>query len=254
MSATRTARRTAILDAVHRSGAVSVVDLARQFDVTPQTIRRDLRDLNGDGLVQKRFGGAFAAPGVARYGRVERQGTLAEVKQKLVLALEEFLVDGATIYVGLGTTFATLHEIVVRHPGVLIATPNLDVAHACALNTDATVYVYGGYLRSKDLAVLTTFDAGRGRFKFDAALIGASAIDEDGDVLEFDPMEVELTRSILPDARKVVLVAHAAKFGRHAPHRVTRLRDIDVLVTNGNPRTRLATADALRDVRVVSVE
>jgi DeoR family glycerol-3-phosphate regulon repressor len=254
MSATRTARRTAILDAVHRSGAVSVVDLARQFDVTPQTIRRDLRDLNGDGLVQKRFGGAFAAPGVARYGRQERQGTLAEVKQKLVLALEEFLVDGATIYVGLGTTFATLHEIVAHHPGVLIATPNLDVAHTCALNTDATVYVYGGYLRSKDLAVLTTFDASRGRFKFDVALIGASAIDEDGDVLEFDPMEVELTRSILPDARKVVLVAHAAKFGRRAPHRVTRLRDIDVLVTNGDPRSRLTAADALRDVRVIGVE
>lgn len=253
MSGVLTERRTAILDAVRRNGAVSVTELAHRFDVTQQTIRRDLHILDSNGLIQKGFGGAFASPGVARYGHLERQSTLAGVKKKLVAALEEFLVDNATIFVGLGTTFASLHEVLARHPGVLVATPNLDVAYSCALNTDATVFIYGGYVRNKDTAVLTTIDEQRNRFKFDVALIGASAVDEDGAVLEFDPMEVELTRSILSHSRRVVLVVHDEKFGRRAPHRVTHIRDIDVLVTNGDAMRRLP-AGLLDGVRVIDVD
>ena len=139
-----TARQTDILGAVRAQGAVSVAALAIQFDVTHQTIRRDLRVLQELGLLQKGFGAAFASPGVARHGHDEREVTLVEVKRRLVQALEEFLTPDATVFVGLGTTFDSLHEVVERHPGILIATPNLTVAHTCALNTDATVYVYGG--------------------------------------------------------------------------------------------------------------
>jgi DeoR family glycerol-3-phosphate regulon repressor len=231
-----TSRQSAILDAVRVQGAVSVATLATEFDVTHQTIRRDLRTLEELGLLQKGFGAAFAAPGVARHGHDEREATLAGVKRRLVHALDEFFTPDATVFVGLGTTFDTLHEVVERHPGVLIATPNLTVAHTCALNTDATVYVYGGYVRNKDSSVLTMSDESRRRFKFDVAIIGASAIDEQGVVLEFDPMEVELVRDILPQSRQVILVAHDEKFGRRAPHVVTTLAEVDILISNAAPQ------------------
>src|SRR5690606_34545659 len=178
------------------------------------------------GLLQKGFGAAFASPGVARHGHDEREATLVEVKRRLVRALEEFLTPDATVFVGLGTTFDSLHEVVERHPGILIATPNLTVAHTCALTTNATVYVYGGYVRNKDSSVLTMSDESRHRFKFDAAILGASAIDEQGAVLEFDPMEVGLVRDILTQSRQIILVAHDEKFGRRAPHIVTTLAGI----------------------------
>jgi DeoR family glycerol-3-phosphate regulon repressor len=229
-----TRRQAQILDAVRAQGAVSVANLATQFDVTHQTIRRDLRALQDRGLLQKGFGAAFASPGVARHGYDERHGTLLGVKRRLVQALEEYLTPDATIFVGLGTTFDSLHEIVERHPGILIATPNLTVAYTCALKTDATVYVYGGYVRNKDSSILTMSDESRRRFKFDVAIIGASAVDDEGSVLEFDPMEVELTRDVLSQSRQVILVAHDEKFGRRAPHLVTHLDKIDVLITNAN--------------------
>ena len=227
-----TVRQSEILDAVRALGAVSVAALATQFDVTHQTIRRDLRTLQELGLLQKGFGAAFASPGVARHGHEEREATLVEVKRRLVQALAEFLTPDATIFVGLGTTFDSLHEVVDRHPGILIATPNLTVAHTCALNTNATVYVYGGYVRNKDSSILTMSDESRRRFKFDVAVIGASAIDEEGSVLEFDPMEVDLVRDVLKQSRQVILVAHDEKFGRHAPHVVTTLNEVDVLITS----------------------
>ena len=231
-----TTRQSAILDAVRLQGAVSVAALATEFDVTHQTIRRDLRTLQDLGLLQKGFGAAFASPGVARHGHDEREQTLAEVKRRLVQALEEFLTPDATIFVGLGTTFDSLHEVVESHPGILIATPNLTVAHTCALNTNATVYVYGGYVRNKDSSVLTMSDESRHRFRFDVAIIGASAIDEQGVVLEFDPMEVDLVCDVLAQSRQVILVAHDEKFGRRAPHVVTTLDEVDILISNAPPR------------------
>lgn len=246
-------RQAAILDAVRADGAASVSELAARFGVTSQTIRRDLRALQFRGLLLKGFGGAFAAPGVAHRSYDERHVLQVAVKKRLVAALDEFLVAGATVFVGLGTTFHSLHEVAARHPGVLIATPNLQVAYTCALNSNATVYVYGGYVRNRDSSVLTLPDANRGRFKFDTAIIGASAIDEDGSVLEFDPMEVDLVRDILVHSRQIVLVAHDEKFRQRAPHQVTHIDDIDVLVTNGDPAGRFRSADALKQVRIVSV-
>ena len=240
-----TLRQSEILDAVRAQGAVSVAVLATQFDVTHQTIRRDLRTLQELGQLQKGFGAAFASPGVARHAHSERESTLAEVKRRLVQALDRFLTPGATVFVGLGTTFDSLHQVVDGHSGILIATPNLTVAHTCALNTDATVYVYGGYVRNKDSSVLTISDESRHRFKFDVAVIGASAIDEQGTVLEFDPMEVDLVRDVLSESRQVILVAHAEKFGRRAPHIVTTLSGVDVLISDAVPQLRDEKGDTL---------
>jgi DeoR family glycerol-3-phosphate regulon repressor len=246
-------RQAQILEAVRANGAVAVSELAANFSVTTQTIRRDLKVLGERGLLVKGFGGAFAAPGVARYTYSERHNTEVDVKRQLVEALKPFLFDGATIFVGLGTTFHSLHTVIADFPGVLIATPNLEVVYSCALHTDATVYVYGGYVRNKDTSILTLGGANRQRFKFDLALIGASAIDRDGAVLEFDPMEVDLTREVLAQARQVILVAHDGKFNRRAPHRVADLSEVDVLITNGSPSKHFDALSTLATLRVVTV-
>ncbi|MBW6424867.1 DeoR/GlpR family DNA-binding transcription regulator [Rhizobium sp. XQZ8] len=250
----RTERQAAILESVRKNGAASVGDLAREFGVTQQTIRRDLKSLNDSGLLQKGFGGAFASPGVPHFVRGERQNLLVSVKRRLVQALEQFIQPNTTMFIGLGTTFDSLYEILARHPGVFIATPNLEVAYSCAMKTEASVYIYGGYVRSKDPTILTVPDESRNRFKFDIAVLGASAIDEDGAVLEFDPLEIELVQAILPHSRQVILVAHDEKFGKRAPHRVTNLGSIDVLITNSGALEKL-TPTAIPDaLKIVSIE
>jgi len=246
-------RQAGILEAVRVNGAASVSELAAQFSVTTQTIRRDLKVLGERGLLVKGFGGAFAAPGVARYTFRERHSTEVDIKRRLVEALKPFLFSGATLFVGLGTTFHALHSIISAFPGVLIATPNLEVVYSCALRTEATVYVYGGYVRNKDTSILTFGGTNRQKFKFDIAIIGASAIDRDGAVLEFDPMEVDLTREVLSQARQVILVAHEGKFERKAPHLVTHLDAVDVLITNGVPADHFDDPSLLKGLQLVTI-
>ncbi len=246
-------RQNVIIEKVRQSGAVSVSELSKLFGVTYQTIRRDLRALEDKGLIQKGFGGAFAAPGASFQQYSERLQAHREEKRRLVLALEPFLTESATVFVGLGTTFAALHEVVAHLPGVLIATPNLEVAYSCSLKTDATVFVYGGYIKNKDSAIVTVPDESRTRFKFDVAIVGASAIDEDGALLDFDPLEVDLIRSILPLSRKVILVVHGEKFGSKAPHRIADMSSVDILITNTDPASKLRDPKILTAIQVVRI-
>ncbi|WP_062015442.1 DeoR/GlpR family DNA-binding transcription regulator [Aureimonas sp. AU4] len=247
------ARQREIVEAVRSRGAVPVADLAERFGVTHQTIRRDLRALEERGALQKGFGAAFAAPGVARHVHDERQATLTSVKRRLMEGLEEFLQPGSTVFVGLGTTFDDLHEVLAGRPRLLIATPNLTVAHRCALHTEATVYVYGGYVRRSDSCVLTLGeDPSRHRFKFDVAILGASAIDDEGSILEYDPLEVGLVHDVLRHSRRSVLVAHHEKFGNRAPHIVASLSDMDVVLTDRDPTDRLRSGVGIRDLRIAS--
>ncbi|MNY70977.1 Glucitol operon repressor [compost metagenome] len=66
-------------------------------------------------------------------------------------------------------------------------------------------------------------------------------------------MEVDLVRSILPHARQVILVAHDEKFGRRAPHVVTQLADVDVLITNGDPAPRFDDKAVLAKTRIIAL-
>ena len=246
-------RRKLILDAVREQGAISVANLAEQFGVTHQTIRRDLRMLDEEGQLQKGFGAAFASPGGgSHFGYSERHGTLVPLKRRLIRGLKEFIAPDMTVYVGLGTTFHSMHEILKGCPRILVATANLSVAYSCSMETDATIYLYGGYVRKKEPSVLTTAnDASHHRFKFDVAFIGGSAIDGQGTVLEFDPMEIELVKDVITHSRKVVLVARDETFDRRAPHIVTSMEHVDVLVTNEDPSAHFADAKVLDGVRII---
>ena len=251
-----TRRRKLILEAVREQGAISVASLAEQFGVTHQTIRRDLRTLDEEGQLQKGFGAAFASPGGgSHFGYSERHGTLVPLKRRLIRGLKEFIAPDMTVYVGLGTTFHSVHEILKGCPRILVATANLSVAYSCSMETDATIYLYGGYVRKKEPSVLTTAnDASHHRFKFDVAFIGGSAIDEQGTILEFDPMEIELVKDVITHSRKVVLVARDETFGRKAPHIVTSMEHVDVLVTNEDPSAHFTNANVLDGVRVIIPE
>jgi DeoR family glycerol-3-phosphate regulon repressor len=251
-------RQKLIVDAIARQGAISVAAFARACGVTTQTIRRDLEALGRTGLVHKAHGAAFAGPGTVVHTYKDRSATQVDVKRRLVLRLAEFIEPGATVFVGLGTTFNSLHEIlheILRDgPQIVLATNNLGVAYNCTFNTGVTLFVFGGYLRRNDTAILAATDGGlHDRFKFDVAILGASAVDEDGTFLAYDPLEAEFTRDVIRASRKVVFVIQDEKFGRSAPHVVAHMADVSVLITNCDVRSKVSDPAILRRTRLIDI-
>ncbi len=226
-------RQSGILEIARTEGRVMVDDLARRFDVTLQTIRRDLSELADMGHLDRVHGGAVPRTGVANLGYDQRRRMNQAAKAAIARACAAAITDNSSLILNLGTTTEAVARELLGHRNLTVVTNNMNVANTLAANPGCEIMVAGGALRRSDgglVGDLTTqfFE----QFKVDVAVIGASALDRDGDILDFDLAEVRVSRAILRQARKVFLVCDGSKLERSAPARLASLADIDTLFTD----------------------
>ena len=129
----------------------------------------------------------------------------------------------------------------------------MNVANILAANRDCQIVLTGGTLRRLDGGLIGTLTVATIRqFKFDIAVIGCSAMDADGDLLDFDIQEVGVSQTIIAQARKTFLVADHSKFTRSAPARIASLSEITTFFTDKHLPRRLAAQcrDCKTDVLV----
>lgn len=226
-------RQPDILEIVRTEGKVTVEDLAERFGVTVQTIRRDLTELADSGGLQRVHGGAIQPSGTTNIGYEDRRILNQGVKRSIAHACAEHIPDGASVFLNIGTsTEAVAQELVSRHR-LLVVTNNMNVAQTLAANPNCKVIVTGGTLRRSDGGLVGNLASNTIRqFKFDIAVIGCSALDSDGDLLDFDFQEVEVSHTIIAQSRRCFLVADHSKFQRTAPARIASLADIDMFFTD----------------------
>ena len=226
-------RQADIVGIARDAGRVGVDELAAQFAVTHQTIRRDLNDLATAGLLTRVHGGAMVASGVENLGYDARRLVAQSQKRLIGEAASQLIPDHSSLFINIGTTTEEVGRALLGRTGLLVITNNLHVA--CLLYSAAgiEVIVAGGAVRRGDGGIVggTSVELIR-QFRVDVAVIGASAIDADGTLLDFDMREVQASRAIIEHARRVVLVADSSKFTRSAPVCVAHLADIDILVTD----------------------
>lgn len=237
------ARHSTILTHARRDGAVAARTLADTFGVTVQTIRRDLRDMCKAGLLERTHGGAVLPSGVRNIGYDDRRALSRDAKMRIALRTAKLIPDNASLFLNIGTTVEAVAHALHAHRNLMVITNNLNVANILARNPSCDVVVAGGSLRRSDGGLVGDLAAlAIARFKVDIAIVGASAIDPNGDLLDFDPEEVRVSRQILDAARSSILVADKAKFTRKAPVRIASLSEIDHFVTNGIPSESFAAS------------
>jgi DeoR family glycerol-3-phosphate regulon repressor len=227
------ARHRRILDRARQAGSVSVDALAAEFGVTPQTIRKDLNLLARGAMLARVHGGAVVTSGVDNLDRATRAQVASGAKEAIGAAAAALVPNGASLFLNIGTTTEAVARHLTGHRDLLVITNNLNVVDILAGIAGIDIIAAGGRVRAEDRAVVgalaTEFIRG---FKVDYALIGASAVDESGTLLDFDADEVHVSRTIIAQARQVILVADATKFGRPAPVRIADMTAIDYLVTD----------------------
>ncbi|MGG7643476.1 DeoR/GlpR family DNA-binding transcription regulator [Rhodovulum sp. YNF3179] len=229
-------RQTEILDIAKRTGQVVVEDLAVHFGVTVQTIRRDLTELCDAGRLTRVYGGAILPSGVTNIGYEERRQLNTEAKERIARACAATIPDNASVFLNIGTSTEAVARALLEHRNLMVITNNINVANTLAANPDCEVIVAGGVLRRADGGLVgdVTVDMVR-QFKVDFGVIGASALDEDGDLLDYDYREVRVTQAVIRQARRSCLVADSSKFSRSAPVRIASLEEIDTFFTDAPP-------------------
>lgn len=226
-------RQLAILDLARAQGQLHVEDLATRFGVTLQTVRRDLNDLADAGHLERVHGGAVLKAPQMALGYRERVALNAAAKDRIGRACAADIPEGATLVLNIGTTTESVARALMAHKGLTVVTNNMNVANILAANEACEVMLAGGRLRRSDGGLVG--DLARefiSQFKPDIAVIGTSALDLDGDLLDYDVAEVTVSRAILAAARQVWLVADHTKIGLTAPARIGSLAQVQRLYTD----------------------
>ncbi len=244
-------RRDAIFELVRRRGFVVIDALARHFDVTTQTIRRDIKALCDAKLLVRHHGGAGLPSSIVNTDFAARRIAQLAEKEAIARAITGYLPEKATVFMTIGTTMEMVARTLLGHRSLKVITNNLYVATALHPRTDFEVQMVGGTVRSHNggivgAAAIESVE----RFRADFAVLGIGAIEADGTLLDFYDDEVRVAQAMMRNARKVLIAADHTKFGRTAAVRQGNLAEVSALFTDRPPPPPVADLLAARGVEV----
>ena len=181
-----------------------------------------------------------------------RRQIAATSKHAIGIAAAALIPNNSSLFINVGTTTEEVAKALTNRRELLIITNNINVALTLHPYPALKVVIAGGLVRPSDGAVVgsAAVDLIR-QFKVDSAIIGASAIDEDGTLLDFDPLEVTVARAIIENARRVLLVCDATKVARAAPVRIGHMAQINTFITDRLSSDRLRAVCAENRVQVI---
>lgn len=236
MASDSSERHRAIIELARQQSRVTVDALASRFGVSVQTIRKDLNQLCDQRQLTRVHGGATLPSGVENLEYEARRRIAAEAKAAIGRAAAAIIPNDASLFINIGTTTEAVSQALLDHTGLLVVTNNINVANRMRVYPRFEVVIAGGVVRPSDGGVVGEAAAGFfSQFKVDYAVIGASALDADGALLDFDYREVRVAQAIMANARHVILVADQGKFSRSAPVRIARIDQVGTFVTDHCP-------------------
>jgi DeoR family glycerol-3-phosphate regulon repressor len=221
-------RQEEILELVRETGFASIEMLAERFAVTPQTIRRSVNALCEMALLRRVHGGVALLNATQNIVYETRQVLHPEEKRLIARRVAEFIPDGASLLIGLGTTPEFVAHALSSRKDLRVFTNSLNVATALARNPEIEITMAGGTYRRHDRDIIG--DAAAAffmRFKADFAIFGVGGIDLDGSFLDFHEGEMEARKAMVASCRSAILTADISKIGRAAPVRGGHLEDVD---------------------------
>lgn len=229
-------RRKKIIDLVHQDKRVLVSDLSRMFEVTEETIRRDLEKLEKDGIVSRTYGGAMLNRHTNEDLPFVTRGALnTDIKRNIALKALELINDGDTLMVDPSSTAFEFLKLLGNKNNLTVITNSINILHEFA-NSGIHIISSGGSLRHRSLSLVgpVAHDTIQ-RYNVDTAVISCKALDLDRGITDSNEPECELKKYMLRQAEKVVLLADHTKFDKTAFTKLAQLNKIDVLITDRKP-------------------
>jgi DeoR family glycerol-3-phosphate regulon repressor len=229
-------RQHSIIQWVHEQEHVEVEDIAKRFGVTTQTIRRDINQLCEQGLLRRRYGGVSLPANAAANFNDDAQVRNLQAKQRMAGRVAADIPEGATVSLGVGSTVELVAQALIHHQSLRILTNNLRVAAALSLNPNIDVIVSGGQYRHKDQDVVgpevTHFFSS---FVTDFGVISTGSMDLQLGLMDHDIREAEVSRAIISNTRRRLLVADHSKWTLSSYCKVASFRYVDRLYTDVMP-------------------
>jgi len=232
-------RAQVILRELLRTGKVSVGPLARRLKVSTATIRRDLSELEGRGLLRRSHGGAVTIQPllyepfrhISNYQEQERQ-RIAE-KRRIGLVAAEFVGDGDFLAIGAGTTATQVARSISLRKGLTVLTNAINVAMELSHRDDLKVIVTGGFLSGDWFALVgPAAIQSVGEIFVDKVFVGVDGIHHEHGLTTNYPDQATIHRAMMRQARRKIVVADHRKLGAIASALICPIDGVDILITD----------------------
>ncbi|MCI5111249.1 MAG: DeoR/GlpR family DNA-binding transcription regulator [Marivita sp.] len=244
-------RRQQILLELKLRPHVRISDLARRFNVSTETVRRDLDALSSDGLIARAHGGA-SAPAQGHYpGLDERTNARVDERERIGFRAAELVKDGETVMIDSGsTTIQLARALAFRGTHCTVITNSIPVAMTLGHGAPEVLLCPGEYLAAESALIGTETLEFLARFNVDRCLIGASGLSAEG------PSETvrgfaAVKRMMLSRATKRHLLIDSSKFGQKGLAHVGDMSDLNSIVVDAAPKGGLRAALDQADVEVI---
>jgi DeoR family transcriptional regulator, fructose operon transcriptional repressor len=229
-------RQQATAQLVTEQGRLSVAAIAERFDVTTETVRRDLSVLERMGLLRRVHGGAVPASSLAviESGLGERdQANTAQKELIAKKALEQLPPPGGTVLLDAGSTTGRFASLLPRDHRLTVITHAVPIAARLAVHPQIELHLLPGRVRTTtQAAVGAETVTALGHLRVDVAFLGTNGITVEHGLSTPDHDEAAAKRAMVGAARVVVCLTDFSKFGTEAAIRFAALDEVDVVVTD----------------------
>jgi DeoR family fructose operon transcriptional repressor len=234
-------RHARLLEALN-AGEIDVDDLARRFDVSASTVRRDLQHLSSNNAVRRTYGGAILSGHATETTLEQRLAVQGKEKQAIARAAVDLIADGDTLILDAGSTVAAFGRLLLARR-LRIITNNLALLPFLAKAPSIELVVLGGTLRSTSMSTIGPLagDALR-RMTADCAIMSADGVVSGRGLCEVDLEQVALKSLMMEQAKELIVLADAGKLGRAEQNAWAPLPPRWTLVTDAG-----ASEDQLKD-------
>ncbi|MFZ7308484.1 DeoR/GlpR family transcriptional regulator [Avibacterium avium] len=228
-------RHKKIISLVKQNGYLSTEDLVSLLGVSPQTIRRDLNELAENNLISRHHGGAASPSTSENSDYVERKHFFSTEKRRIAEEVAKIIPNGSSLFMDIGTTPEAVASALLNHKNLRIVTNNLNAAYILMQNKSFDITMAGGSLRQDGGIIGEATVAFIKQFRLDFGILGISAIDSDGTLLDYDYHEVQVKRAIMESSRSTILATDHSKFNRRAMVCLGSLTELSHLFTDTPP-------------------
>jgi DeoR/GlpR family transcriptional regulator of sugar metabolism len=242
-------RQTELVELLQVRGQMLVADIAEYFQVSEDTVRRDLDSLAERGALTRTHGGAVAITALVHRDSpfLQRLNSRTAEKQRIAKAAMALIEDGETLLINGGSTtrfFAT--ELIQQN--LTIVTNNLAIPGALSSELGAEIYLLGGQFRAGPQVTIGLVSLSGIRVAVDTAIIGVGGVTAREGLSTTILEEASMIAAMIQAARRTIVVADSSKLGKHSFAQICPLTSIQILVTDAEPPRELHTA--LEDARV----
>jgi DeoR family fructose operon transcriptional repressor len=234
-------RQKEIVELLEKNGGYKMTELAEIFQVSKETIRRDLIHLNEIGAIQKKYGGAVSAYEFQSQPVSAKSEKNHALKEKICKKALEFIQDNSVIYLDTGSTCACLASMLSKREGLTIITNSLSVAQAL-IGSKCIVHVAGGQMNSLNLSFegyqTTNF---LGTVKVETAFFGTTGFDQHNGPTTIDFLDAQAKQTILHNSKTSIVLTDSSKATSTALSQYATWQEIDYLISDdGLPKETIS--------------